>query len=419
MAALGVASLAPAFAQGAQKPWAIGASLRGFYDDNIYTYPGTAALPRLDTFGFEASPSASYNLKRDQTTFGASYLYSMRYYIDRPRPRDDQSHQANLKLSHAFNERFSLDVKDSFVVAQEPSVLDPTVNTTLPARAEGNNVRNTGGVQLNANVFENFGVLLGYNNTIFDYEQEAQDVTNAGNPIGLGSRSAVLDRMEHLFFLDGNYQVLPKTTATLGYQYGITDFTSGDPLFILGPTLYNGAVRDSDSHFISLGVRQNVNRSLDLSAKAGVQLTSYKSPLFDDGVGPYAEASARWGYAQGSSLQAGVRHQRVPTDVRTLAGGLPAADAEATTVYLNINHAITAKISAIAMAQYQHSSYGESTPGAADAADDLIFAGLTLTYQFNPHVAAEVGYTYDRLESDLPVRGFSRNRVFVGTRLSY
>jgi uncharacterized protein (PEP-CTERM system associated) len=150
-----------------------------------------------------------------------------------------------------------------------------------------------------------------------------------------------------------------------------------------------------------------------------VQITTYSSARFDDVVGPYAEASARWAYAEGSALQLGARHQRTATDVRILPGGIPTADAEATTVFLSLNHAITAKISAILLAQYQHSSYGESTPGASEEADELFFGGITLTYQFNPHVAAEVGYTYDRLDSDLPVRSFTRNRVFVGTRLSY
>src|SRR5205085_9837047 len=150
LAALGAASVVPAFAQDAminQKPWSIGASLRGFYDDNYLTYPRALRdAPGFDdnTFGFDISPSAAVNLKRDQTTFGLSYLYTMRYYIDRADDHIDHSHQVNLKLSHPFNERFSADLKDSFVIAQEPAIIDPTLTTTLPARAEGDNMRNYG-----------------------------------------------------------------------------------------------------------------------------------------------------------------------------------------------------------------------------------------------------------------------------------
>src|ERR1041385_8240960 len=86
LAALGAASVAPTFAQDAmlsQKPWSIGASLRGFYDDNYLTYPKALRdRPGFDdgTFGFDVSPSVAVNFKREQMTFGLSYLYDFRYY---------------------------------------------------------------------------------------------------------------------------------------------------------------------------------------------------------------------------------------------------------------------------------------------------------------------------------------------------
>lgn len=424
LAALGAASVAPTFAQDAminQKPWSIGASLRGFYDDNYLTYPKVLRdRPGFDdnTFGFDVSPSAAVNLKRDQTTFGLSYLYTMRYYLDREDDHIDHTHQANMKLSHAFNERFSIDVKDSFVVAQEPAIIDPTISTTFPARAEGDNIRNFGSIQFNAAVVENFSINAGYRNSIYDYEEDSNDLLTI-RPGGAGSRSAVLDRMEHLFFVDGNYQVLPKTTISLGYQFGINDFTSDDPLFV-GSTLA-GTERDTKSHFATVGVKQHLNPQLDISARAGIQYTTYENEtLFDDVVSPYVEGSARWGYMEGSSLQVGVRHQRLPTDVRLL-GGRPIADQEATTVWVSVNQAITAKITAIVMAQYQRSTYGESTIGSTDESlDNIFFAGATVAYQFNPHIAAEAGYTFDRVDSDQGrFRSFTRNRVYIGTRFTY
>jgi len=441
LAALGAASVAPSMAQDAmvnQKPWSVGASLRGFYDDNYLTLPKVLRdRPGFDdgTFGFDVSPSVAVNLKHDQTTFGLSYLYTFRYYADRERPRDDQSHQVNLKLSHAFNERFTLDVKDSFVIAQEPAILDPTISVTLPSRAEGDNMRNFGTIQANASILENFSVNGGYSNSYYDYQQDAKDVVSnqiasgiargltpaqaAAQADGAGSWSSVLDRMEHLFFVYGNYQVLPKTTVSLGYEFGITDYTSKDLLFTVGGTRYSGSVRDNRSHFVTLGVKQHLNPQIDVSAKVGAQFVQYDNQtLFNDTTSPYAEGSARWGYMEGSSLQVGVRHQRLATDVR-LIGGLPNADQEATTIWVSVNQAITAKISAIIMGQYQHSAFGGSTPGAAEPKDDIFFAGATLAYQFNPHIAAEAGYTWDRLDSDSPLRSYSRNRIYVGTRLNY
>lgn len=434
LAALGAASVAPTFAQDAminQKPWSIGASLRGFYDDNYLTYPRAIRdFPGFDddTFGFDVSPSAAINLKREQTTFGLSYLYTLRYYLDREDDEMDHTHQANLKLSHAFNERFSFDVKDSFVIAQEPSIIDPTIAVTNPARAEGDNMRNTGSIQFNAAVVENFSINSGYRNSIFDYEEDSDDYgvghpRYVGAPVfgSIGSRSAVLDRIEHMFFIDGNYQVLPKTTVSLGYQFGINDYTSEDALFQSGATFFNGNARDNKSHFATVGVKQHLNPNFDISVRGGIQYTTYDNEnLFDDVVSPYAEASARWGYAEGSSLQVGARHQRIPTDVRVV-NGVPIADQEASTVWVSVNQAITGKLSAIVMGQYQYSTYGDSSlgGGSIDAVDHIFYAGATLAYQFNPHISAEAGYTFDRVDSDLAFRSFTRNRFFVGTRLSY
>ena len=427
LAALGAASVAPAFAQDAminQKPWSIGASLRGFYDDNYLTLPRALRdRPGFDpnTFGFDVAPNAAFNLKREQTTFGLSYLYTFRYFIDRERPRDDQSHQINLKLSHSFNERFTLDLKDSFVIAQEPTIIDEAF-ITYPARSDGNNIRNTGTIQLNAAVMDNFSVDAGYNNTFYDYDQDASDI--AGPPLfGVGSRSAVLDRVEHEFYAHGNYQILPKTTLSLGYRFELIDYTSKDRIFDFGT--WNGSARDNRSHIVTLGVKQHLNPQLDISAEAGAQFTQYdEQALFDDETSPYGAASVRWAYMQGSSLSAGVKYMRVATDVQ-LVDNKAIADQQATLFWLSVNQAITPKISAIVMGQYQYSKFGDSTAGGVKSAtDNLFFVGATLAYQFNPHIAAEAGYTYDRLDSDLVfdntgVRSYTRNRVYIGTRLSY
>jgi len=419
LAALGVSGLVPSSAQDltmSQKPWAVGAALRGFYDDNYYTYPGTAALPRLHTWGFDVSPSVAYNLNRGQTVFGASYLYDFRWYADRPGKKYDQSHQVNLKASHAFNTRFSLDVKDSFVVAQEPSIIDPTINVTVPARSEGNNIRNQAGVQFTAAVMEHFNIVLGYSNTFYDYEQDQVDVTLAGiNPAGIGSRSAVLDRMEHQINVDGNYQILPKTTLSLGYTYLLTDYTSND---LIAPGV-TGSERDNQSHAITVGAKQQINPQFVVAGKVGVQITEFDSNKWGDETNPYAEASGTWGYAPGSSLQVGLRHMRVPTDVILLTGGQLNSDAEATSVFISVTHQISSKILINAMGQYQHAAFNGSGNGGTDQVDDLFYGGVTLTYQFTKNIAADAGYTYDRLDSDLRLRSFYRNRFFFGTRLNY
>ena len=71
--------------------------------------------------------------------------------------------------------------------------------------------------------------------------------------------------------------------------------------------------------------------------------------------------------------------------------------------------------------QYQHSTYDNGFSG--DTADDYYLLGVNLTYEINKWLAAEAGYNYDRLDSDLDAggisRSFTRNRVYVGVRGTY
>jgi hypothetical protein len=78
------------------------------------------------------------------------------------------------------------------------------------------------------------------------------------------------------------------------------------------------------------------------------------------------------------------------------------------------------------LGQFQHNSFENGVPSAAgssitfkDKSENFFLVGLNLTYEINRFLAAEAGYNYDRLDSDLGFRSFTRNRVYVGLRASY
>ncbi|MGV3773987.1 MAG: outer membrane beta-barrel protein [Verrucomicrobiales bacterium] len=397
---------------GAQKPWSVSATLRGFYDDNYNTAPD---FLKRDSFGFEVSPSAGLNIIREQTAIGLSYVYSMRYYEDRSNNTADHMHQANGKISHAFSERFKADLSDSFVVAQEPTLLDPTAVVSVPLRTDGSNMRNTVQASFTAGLTENLDVVLGYSNNWYDYEQR-----------GFGSRSALLDRMEHLGSINFRQVLLPKTVGVLGYQYGVTDYNSPDPIGRLGffGPLVSADIRDNTSHYAYLGVDQGITPTLNASLRGGIQYTEYDNALpgmEDDNLSPYVDANATWNYMEGSYAQLGVRHTRTATDVGfTAFGATPTLDAEATTVYGSLNQRIAGRLVASLLSQYQHATFEGGYAG--DMADDFFLVGLNLSYEINKFLAAEAGYNYDMLESDLDAvtaRSYDRNRVYVGIRATY
>ena len=425
LVALGAASLhstvhAQMTAPGDNKPWSISAVLRGFYDDN-YTTSGSEL--RRDSFGIEVSPSASLNLVRDQTALGLNYVYSLRWFEDRDDNEIDHAHQINAKLSHAFTPRYKVDVTDSFVIAQEPEVLTTIAGgTTVPLRTEGDNMRNYFNASFAAGVTETTELVVGYSNTWFDYDQG-----------GFNSYSALLDRVEHLGSLQLRQVILENTVGVAGYQFQVVDYNSNSGYGIRGVPasvfFVPSDARNKYSHIFTVGVDQEFTPTLKGSVRVGAQYTKYHNldeyapDLDDDKWNPYVDANATWVYMPGSYAQLGVRHQRIETDV----GLLPAAlgydinlDGEATGVYTSVSHRFFGALVASLIGQYQFTRYENEN---LEGEDHLILAGLNFTYEINKWLAAEAGYNYDRLYSDLDDggigRSFTRNRVYIGVRGTY
>ena len=70
------------------------------------------------------------------------------------------------------------------------------------------------------------------------------------------------------------------------------------------------------------------------------------------------------------------------------------------------------------MGQFQNSTYNG---GDFDNETERFYTiGVNLAYHFNPHFSTEVGYNFDKLDSDSAIgRSFDRNRVYIGGTASW
>jgi len=404
------------------KPWSVSAAVRGFYDDNYALTPSSGIRdPRTgrqvdpqESWGYEITPGASLNWTMEQTYIGLGYVYSAKYYEDRPEHKWDQSHQANFKFSHAFTDRLKLDLADSFVKTSEPDLIAPSNAPTVTIRTRQDVLRNYGAATMSVGLTDQLGLLFGYSNTLYDFSDE-----------GNGSLSSLLDRMEHLVTANLRWQVLPTTVALVGYQFGLTDFTDDSRTLIphlgSGPGGLWSDERNNVSHYVYLGVDHNFNPQLDTSIRLGAQIIDYYNLPGDDqtDVSPYADANITYHMTPDSALQLGVRHWRIPTEGSAL-------DQSNTTAYGSFSYKILPPLSASLLGQYQYNTFNEgtftyigSTTTFKDKTENFWLVGLNLTYEINRFLAAEAGYNYDRLDSDIGYRSFTRNRVYVGLRATY
>ncbi len=222
LVAVGTAGLQAAYAPGldsmeTSKMWSVSASLRGFYDDNYTTAPSGS---KKNSFGFAVKPSVGLNLPMDQTLVSLRYTYGLYYYQEREdlgQKPIDQTHQLDLLLDHAFSERWQAKVTDSFISAQEPSLVDGgTVR-----RTQGNNIRNVGKATISTAWTELFSTEVGYQNSLYDYQQ-------SGGGAFVPSLSGLLDRMEHLASVDLQWHFTSETMLFVGYAYGQADYTGNE-----------------------------------------------------------------------------------------------------------------------------------------------------------------------------------------------
>jgi hypothetical protein len=434
LVALGAAAAHAQYAPGltpleTSKAWSLSADLRGFYDDNYLTLP---KADRISTWGTEVSPSVAVNHSVQDTLMSASYVYDLRWYATHPSPDTsiDQTHQFNGRLEHEFSDRYKLSVSDSFVSAQEPTIIDPSV-ISEPLRLEGNNVRNTGKIDFTAALTKLLDVQIGYANTVYAYSQKGTNEVVGGVPGFIASRSGALDRMEQLVTLDLRWKATPDTTGILGYQYGHVDYTS--PEYIIQPGTFNAPngytanIRNDDEHFMFIGADESFTPDLNGSIRIGAEYLDY-TQVHTTKLSPYADANLTWQYTAQSSAQIGVKQLHNTTDVVGYTS--PVLDENTTALYASVNHNITDRVTIGAMGQAQWSTFnggdevGAGGLGVAGTSIDgksenFYVLGLNVAYHFNPWFLAEAGYDYSKLNSEIPDRSYTRNQVYLGFRGTY
>jgi long-subunit fatty acid transport protein len=330
--------------------------------------------------------------------YGGRYTYSMRYYEARKNNQLDHGHDLNLWLVHQFNERFSIDFADTLTVSQEPTVTEPGLGVV---RSQGNNFHNNANVNFHAQLTRALELVLGYRNDFYDYETS-----------GVGSYSALLDRVEHYMNADLRWRFRPETVAIFGYRYGIGDYTSSD--FLAPATPSN--LRDWRSHYVYVGLDHAFSRNFTGSVKVGGEFVDHINAN-QNSVSPTATASLRYTYRNNSFLELGVQHQRNATDAFSIGVGGVTTDQETTAIYGTWQHAITARLTGILNGQYSHGTYDGGTLN--NQSDDVYVVGVSAEYHFTRHFSAEIGYNYDHVESNIVGRSYDRNRVFLGMNVAY
>lgn len=426
LVALGAAGLQTAMAGDIASPnlWNVGATLRGFYDDN-YNISGNGK----GSFGAEVLPSVSFHEPLQQTDMGIRYTYGLYYYQDRQDmglDAFDQTHQVDLWLDHAINERWHAKLTDTFAAGQEPELLspNPVIGNPIPYRLNGDNISNHGTIVLSTDWTRQFSTALNYNNNFYNYDNQGTTVASLQNGSG-ASLAAILNRIEQGVSLDFKWHIQPETTAFIGYEFSWVNYTGNEPIAIYTPvytpvpTIYKSSARDSRTQYGYLGVEHQFTANLTGTVRGGASYTdNYADPLYPStSWAPYADLSISYTYIPGSYVQLGVTQDISASDrVQPDSSGHLTQYQKNTVVYVDVNHKITQKLTGTVIGRMQYNTYEGGAAGSLDQTDYSV--GVNLNYRISQHFSADAGYNYDDVVSQVG-GGYDRNRVYLGLSANY
>jgi opacity protein-like surface antigen len=185
--------------------------------------------------------------------------------------------------------------------------------------------------------------------------------------------------------------------------------------------------RDTRAHYLYAGLEHQFNPQVKAALRAGAQFVDYhKADILtstpgagyeDNATIPFIDFLLGYNYNPGSYLNVGIVNRMAVTSVGS------AQSQDATAVYLDLNHRITPKWTLGAILLYQYSSL---RGGVFDGENEQMFlAGVNVDYSISQNLLAEIGYNYDRLDSDVEyvpgyeARSYDRNRVYIGLRARF
>ena len=381
------------------KIWTLSGSLRGFYDDNSLNAPEGQEESSLGT---EVGFGMGVNLPLERTLLRSQYQLILNWYEARTEHNIDQDHQFNFKLNHKFTPRRTGDLDNTFVYSDSPEVA--AQEGTFSQRQDLSALRNRLALSYNHRFTPVYGATVGYRNHFQDYKED-----------GVGSLSSLLDQVEHLFQMDGEWYPNPHTTLLVGYQFGLIQHTSSDPMGFIGtPEQLDPERRDNAAHYFYVGGRRQFSRKLEGSARVGTRYTDYFNEGSSD-FSPDVDISGTYTYLPASRVSLGLTVARSASDTGpdNVTGDVT-LDSLMTDVHASINHRITPRIMGAMGVRYQTYTYnGGSLDGQTD---DYFNFDLNLEYKIRENLFANTGYVWYRLLSNRENTSFSRNRVYAGVR---
>ncbi len=354
------------------------------YDSNLFG----SAHGAVDSMIYSLSPRVIYNRSlTDQTFFSAGYGLTIDHFDNRPGDKTLDSHDATLRLAHAFNKSTTIDVNEMYMISRNPESLLPGVAGADPR-------------VLNPDQSFNRNQLDGRFTTPLNAKAST---TVKARSVYFDYRNAVLgrslDRIENLYGVAGDYAILPEFKAVAEYRHQDVYYSK------------QGEIKNKRSEYLMGGVDYAIARKLSLSSRVGVEWRERAAER--DVTAPFAEFSAKYDYTEKSFFVAGFGYNLEETSDTARFN-----DTKAKRIFVNVQHSLTALIVASGSATYEPSTL-QARRGFSNIDENTVRLGGALSYLPTKNWILTVSGDYDRTKSDDAVRNLKRKRAAISATYTF
>lgn len=364
----------------AKSPFHVSVAVREGYDDNIYTTTNS----RVGSFFTNASAILDYTFGSPRTRFDLQAVAGGSYYYYRPFGQDyDVNTSLTLGLEHHATPRLTLSANAYVTYQTEPDLNNNVLGVN---RRVGNYFYTADKFTASYQWAPRFATATSYTFGAINYDDS--------------SIGAFEDRYEHTFGNEFRFLVLPTTTLVGEYRFEIVDF--------------DVAPRDSTTHFVLAGIDHTFNPRFNISVRAGAEFRDIDN--FGERTSPYAESTLRYAAGKRTSLEWTARYGLEEPDV----SGSPSRTTFRTG--LSLSYAIASRITATGSVFYEHDDNDgvlTSTFFQPQFDENTVDIGIGLRYDINRVFALLAGYNFTEVFSDIPLREYYRNRIYLGLNATF
>jgi hypothetical protein len=348
------------------------------HDSNLFG----AASGAIDSAVYTVAPGVNWNRSLTEHTFlSASYALTLDRFDRRPGDKLLDSHDASLRLAHAFSQSTVLDLNNAFMVARNPESLLAGVKVN----ADQSFLRNQFDGRFTVPLAPKATGTAKVRSALYEYRDS--------------DLSRSLDRIENLLGLAADYAVLPEVKAVAEYRHQDIHYSK------------LGELKNKRSDYIMAGADYELARKLTVSGRAGLEWRSRQGER--SAIAPYAEFSGKYAYAQRAFVLGGVGYSLEETSDTARFN-----DSQALRAFITLQHPLTALIVVSGSVSLEPSTL-QGRRGQADVSETTVRTGVTLSYLPTPKWLLAASVDLDRADSDDAVRNLRRTRVSVNATRSF